>query len=105
MNKIFVSFQPPAQPLAGNLKGKKHHLFSKERRLRRREVCEGLSICFYPVLSRAESAIAFSWLHPEVPPWRDQSCQKIFLIYVLIIMNPLVLIIYRQHITPHHSKP
>jgi hypothetical protein len=25
----------------------------------------GLSTCFYPVHSRAESAIAFSWLHPE----------------------------------------
>jgi len=47
------------------MKGKKHYLFSKERRLRRRNVCEGLSICFYPVHSRAESAIAFSWLHPE----------------------------------------
>ena len=65
MNKIFLPFQPPAPPLAGGLNGKKHHLFSKERRLSRRNVCEGLSICFYPVHSRAESAIAFSWLHPE----------------------------------------
>ncbi len=65
MNKIFLPFLPPALLLAGGLNGKKHHLFSKERRLSRRNVCEGLSICFYPVHSRAESAIAFSWLHPE----------------------------------------
>ena len=61
MNKIFchLNLRP------GGLNGKKHHLFSKERRLRRRNVCEGLTICFYPVHSRAESAIAFSRLHPE----------------------------------------
>ena len=47
------------------MKGKKHYLFSKELRLRLGNVCEGLSIRFYPILSRAESAIAFSWLHPE----------------------------------------
>jgi hypothetical protein len=45
--------------------GKKRHLFSKEWRLRRRNVCERLSICFQPIHFRAESAIAFSWLHPE----------------------------------------
>ncbi len=65
MNKIFFAFLPPAPLLAGGLNGKKHHLFSKERCLSRRNVCEGLSVCFYPVHSRAGSAIAFSWLHPE----------------------------------------
>ena len=88
MNKIFLPFLPPAPLIAEGLKGKKHHLFSKERRLRRRNVCERLSICFNPVHSRAESAIAFSWLHLEVPTWWDQSCRKIFLLYVLIIINP-----------------
>jgi hypothetical protein len=65
MNKIFLPFQPSAPFQTGGLNGKKHHLFSKERRLSRRNVCEGLSICSYPVHSRAESAIAFSRLHPE----------------------------------------
>ncbi len=65
MNKIFLPFQPPVPLQAGGLNCKKHHLFSKERRLSRRNVCEGLTICFYPVHSRAESAIAFSWLLPE----------------------------------------
>ena len=65
MNKIFLPFLPPAPLLAGGPNGKKHYLFSKERRLRLGNVCEGLSICFYPVHSRAESAIAFSWLLPE----------------------------------------
>jgi hypothetical protein len=44
---------------------KKHHLFSKERHLKTRNVFEGLSICSSQVHSRAESAIAFSRLHPE----------------------------------------
>ena len=65
MNKIFLPFLPPAPLQAGGRKGKKHHRVSKKRRLRRQNVCEGLSICFYPGHSRAESAIAFSWLHPE----------------------------------------
>ncbi len=65
MNKIFLPFLPPAPLIAGGLNGKKYHLFSKERCLSRRNVCEGLSINFYSVHSRAESAIAFSWLHPE----------------------------------------
>jgi len=65
MNKIFLPFLPPAPLLAGGRKGKKHHLFSKERCLRRRNVYEGLSICIYLVHSRAESVITFSWLHPE----------------------------------------
>jgi hypothetical protein len=65
MNKIFLPFLPSAPLQAGGRKGKKHHRVSKKRRLRRQNVCEGLSICFYPVHSRAESAIAFSWLHPE----------------------------------------
>jgi hypothetical protein len=63
--RYFLPFLPPAPLIAGGLKGKKHHFFSKDRRLRRRNVCEGLSICFYPVYFRAESAITFSWLHPE----------------------------------------
>ena len=61
INKIFLPFLPAAR----REKGKKHHLFSKERHLRRNNIYEGLSICFYPVHSRAESAIAFSRLHPE----------------------------------------
>jgi hypothetical protein len=65
MNNIFLPFQPPAPILAGGLNGKKYHIFSKERRLRGRYICEGLSTCYYSVHSRAESAIAFSWLHPE----------------------------------------
>jgi len=57
MNKIFLSFL---------MKSKKHHLFSRQRRLRRRNVFEELSNYFYPIHSRAESAIVLSWLHLEV---------------------------------------
>ena len=65
MNKTCLRFLPPAPLQAGSRKGKEHHRVSKKRRLRLQNVCEGLSICLYPVHSRAESAIAFSWLHPE----------------------------------------